>query len=121
LGAVRVYSGSILLHQRLDPTRILKPAPLRPHPQNVKGLHQRLDPTRILKLNSVRRGYNAAEVAPEARSDEDTETPDSCSNSPSRTELHQRLDPTRILKLLAELGLTQLTNGCTRGSIRRGY
>ena len=76
---VRLRHGP--LHQRLDPRRILKltrsPTPWPP----VAWLHQRLDPRRILKLLAVLRLDGVKEVTPEARSAEDTET--SMSRSPS--------------------------------------
>ena len=63
------------LHQRLDPRRILKPVAVRQPAVVGQWLHQRLDPRRILKR---RPGWQA------------TTTP---------SGLHQRLDPRRILKL----------------------
>jgi len=62
------------LHQRLDPTRILKRGSVEAAQGNEVLLHQRLDPTRILKLLAVDALAHFDAVAPEARSDEDTET-----------------------------------------------
>jgi len=95
---------------------------------------------------AVREGIVIDIVAPEARSDEDTETRTYSMATGCLPRLHQRLDPTRILKLdfdggerYAEIVLHQrldptriLKRGmnakmpgsascCTRGSIRRGY
>jgi len=85
------------LHQRLDPTRILKPALQNLTILDKTWLHQRLDPTRILK-----RTIGAKLVGELAG-------------------LHQRLDPTRILKLVHLRLVLRMLHSCTRGSIRRGY
>ena len=86
-----------LLHQRLDPRRILKRL-LRAHESlGASGLHQRLDPRRILKLG------------------------DGPLEDLAARQLHQRLDPRRILKLERGWNVVTLGERYTRGSIRGGY
>ena len=86
-----------MLHQRLDPRRILKLVPDAAGVLAVVGLHQRLDPRRILKRHVL---MNIREMS---------------------DGLHQRLDPRRILKPDYYRREQTVDPRYTRGSIRGGY